>query len=214
MILLGKTKAMLGLSEWAGRQVGLPDPVTPAAVAESPEALVMRDTAWADYHRRLADHPSYTLDEIRLWLADHGIEVSLASVSRDRAPIQAWEERHRLAAEATKRFLDATAGADESEVFQAARKCAGNLFLETLQKFDAEGLAKALEGGDVIRLANAVSRMSTAHVQTQVLQERLAAMRREVAKAVAVKAKAAADGRLTREDVYKILDEVMKGSAA
>jgi len=205
----GHSKACEQLALWAGREVGL-DPLSPAAVAESPDAREVRDAAWGDYRRRLADRTTYTLEAIRAWLAEHAVDVSIASVQRDRAPILAKEERLRLGSEITRRFLKETEGAGTAEVLQAGLKRVAQVLFETSLRFEADELRDSLEGGDFVRLAEAVGKLCKANSEVGLIDQRVAELREKARKAVAA-APATADGRVTREDVFKILDDVMKG---
>jgi hypothetical protein len=207
----GHSKACEGLALWAGREVGL-KVLTPVLVAEDEAARTVRDGAWAEYRKRLADRTTYTLAQIRAWLAERGVRVSIASVARDRAPVLAREDRLNLGSEVTRRFMAATAGADTGEVLQAALKRVGQILFETSLKFEAEDLRDALEAGDFVRLAEAVAKLSKAHAETGILRERLAAMRAAFDKELKNRTEKG-DGRLTQKDVDEIRRAVFGGAA-
>jgi len=209
----GRSKACEGLATWAGLEVGMDGP-TPARVAEADEAREVRDAAWAQYRQRLADPTTYTLGQIRKWLAEHGVRVSVSAVYRDRAPVLAQEQKLSLASEATRRFLSATEGAGELDVLKAGIRRMGQLFFETSLHFSAEELAEAMKAGDVLRLGDSIGKLAKAFAETDLLTEKLAALKAAARAEVDRKTAAAPDGKLSREDIFKMLDEIMKGGQA
>lgn len=193
----GHSKAYEGLALWAGREVGL-DTATLQAVADHEGAREVRDAAWAKYRRILADKTSYPMEVIHAWLAERGADVSDAAISRDRAPVKAREQQLSLSVETTRQFLDATKGATDQEVLRAAIRRIGQVLFETSLKFDAEGLAAAMEAGDVMRLGDTVAKLARALAETDLLGAKLAELQRKLdeAKAAADKqAKAALESK-------------------
>lgn len=207
MFDFGRSKACEGLATWAGLEVGMDGP-TPARVAEQDEAREVRDAAWAQYRQRLADPTTYTLAEIRKWLAEHNVRVSVSAVYRDRAPVLAQEQKLSLASEATRRFLSATEGAGELDVLKAGIRRMGQLFFETSLHFSAEELAEAMGAGDVIRLGDSVGKLAKAFAETGLLTEKLAAMRREFQNRAKAASQKSGDGRLSQTDVDEISEAV------
>jgi hypothetical protein len=188
----GHSKACEGLALWAGRECGLAEPITLAQVAENADAKEVRDAAWGDYRRRLADTTTYSGEAILAWLAEHGVQISQASLSRDRAPVKAREDRLGLSSEITRRFLAQAGSADAGDVFKAGLARVGQVLFETSLQFDAQELRDAMEGGDFIRLAEAVGKLAKAHAETNILSVRLEEIQRKL-----TEAKVAADKRAT-----------------
>lgn len=207
MFDFGRSKACEGLSTWAGLEVGMDGP-TPARVAEQDEAREVRDAAWAQYRQRLADPTTYTLGQIRKWLAEHGVRVSVSAVYRDRAPVLAQEQKLSLASEATRRFLSATEGAGELDVLKAGIRRMGQLFFETSLHFSAEELAEAMKAGDVLRLGDSIGKLAKALAETDLLTEKLAVMRRDFQARVKTASQKSGDGRLSQTDVDEISEAV------
>ena len=198
---------------WAGREVGIPEPITLAAVAENPDAKEVRDAAWGDYRRRLADTTTYTGEAILAWLAEHGVQISQASLSRDRAPVKAREDRLGLSSEITRRFMAQAGNADAGDVFKAGLARVGQVLFETSLQFDAQELRAAMEGGDFIRLAEAVAKLAKAHAETNILTVRLAEMKAAFTKEVKARAERSGDGKFSQADLDDIRKAVF-GSAA
>jgi hypothetical protein len=209
----GHSKACEGLALWAGRECGLPEPITLALVAENPDAREVRDAAWADYRRRLGDKTTYSGKSILAWLAEHGVIVAEASLSRDRAPLKARAARLEIGAEATRQFMSIAGKAESGDVFKAGLARVGQVLFETSLQFEAEEVRAAMNGGDYIRLAEAVAKLSKAYAETNILSVRLAEMKAAFTKEVKSRAEKNGDGKLSQADVDEIRKAVF-GSAA
>ena len=70
-----------------------------------------------------------------------------------------------------------------------------------------------MEGGDFIRLAEAVAKLAKAHAETDIMGVRLAAMQAAFTKEVKSRAEKSGDGKLSQKDVDEIRKAVF-GSAA
>jgi len=200
------------LAEEAARKAGLVV-VSAEAASEDPGAREIRDSSWAEYERRLRDVDTYALRDIREWLATVGVEVSQSCIHRDRVAVLEPEKFAREAAAGTRILLADLARTTDEDLFRANRTLVANAIYQALVTMRS-GALEDLGAGQFIRLADVISRMSVDRVQADVLAARLAAMRDAAKKAVDEKIAAAPSGSLTREDVYRILDEVMKGEAA
>lgn len=197
----------------AGRQAGLAHP-TASEVAESPEARLLRDGLWAEYEMRLRDTQTYTLPAILAWVRDQGGAASQSSIHRDRFWLQARERALGLAAERARQIAKALTGAGgETDFLAAGRAKASQIIFEALAEFPTE-VVDAWKPGQWIALFDVLGRLSTAHEEVALTRTRLAALGEKAKQAVDAKAASAPMGALTREDVYRILDDVMKGDAA
>jgi len=217
---LRHSKAYRELALAAGRQAGLKKP-TPETVAEDETAREIRDALWAEYEARLRDRKTYTIRAICEWLietlglgnAPRAKRPSLSAVDRDRRAVLAQERRLTLSAQKTRQILEATKETDEADVFEAVRKLIGQHLFEFFLGLPADAIQSA-ETGEIIRLMKAAGQIGKAHAETEILNRRLVEMREAVKAEVTKRSAKAKDGRLSREDVYALLDRIMKGEAA
>jgi len=205
-----KTFELLALA--AGKAAGMRHP-TPKAVAEHPEARERRDLLWADYERVLRDQKTYRLQDVGKWLLERGIKVGLATADRNRQRVLDRDRLLALANQRTREFLEITEGADEGEVFAAARKRAGQLLFDVFLRLPADALEE-LEPREILKAFEVAGKLSKAHADVGLIEQRMREAGAAARKELDEKAAKTKDGRLTREDVYEILDRVMKGEAA
>jgi hypothetical protein len=204
-----KTFELLALV--AGKAAGMKHP-TPTAVAGNPEARESRDLLWADYERVLRDQKTYRLEEVRAWLLEKGVKVSLATADRNRQRVLDRDRLLSLANLRTREFLAITEGADEGEVFAAARKRAGQMLFDLFLRLPTDALEE-LEPGQILKAFEVAGKLSKAHADVGLIEQRMREAReRFEAKAKGVRAKAK-DGRLTQDQIDEISREVF-GSAA
>lgn len=197
----------------AGRKAGLKKP-TPEAVAADEGAREIRDALWREYERLLADSQTHTLAKVLEWLGKQGIaRPSRSSVDRDRQAVLAQERRLTLTAEKTRRVLETMKGADESQVMAAARGLAGQHIFEFLLSLPGDALEN-LKPGEIVRLIEVTGKLSKAHADVGLIEQRMREAGQAARKELDAKAAKTKDGRLTREDVYAVLDRVMKGETA
>lgn len=209
---VGHTKTFEALAVEAGKAVGLKRP-TPAAVAADSGARERRDLLWAEYESMLRDSKTYRLEDLRAWLVKQGVRTSLSTVERNRRRVLDRERLLALASERTRQFLEAVKGTDESEVFAAARKRAGQMLFDFFLRLPTDALEE-LEPGQILKAFEVVGKLSKAHADVGLIEQKMREAHAAAAKAVEAKAAKAKDGRISREDVYEILDRVMKGEAA
>jgi len=205
-------KTYKGLARAAGASVGLTSP-TPETVAESPEARDARDALWAEYDLRLGDEKTYTLKQIKAWLAEQGVASSIPAIHRDRSRVRRRRRAVEIGTRKVREFMEAAKGLDSSDLFQAVLRRIGQTLFETFGEFGSADL-EGMTINQWIRAMETAGYLMRSHAKTEIDRARLAEMRK-AARAEADRAAAsAADGRMTREDVYRIIDKVMKGEAA
>ena len=227
-------KAYQVLAAVAAKQAGLKvpaldDPGEPddwlTAVAEkvasSKPACKIRDDLWCDLERRLRDETSYSVSSLMSWvndlaaehLSDEGVCVGRSSLHRSRVKILEAEKAISLRAKLAAAVIDAAGRRGEADVFKAGRILAGQLIFEALDALPVDALDQ-LKPHQFIGLIDVLGRLSKQHVETDILAAKLAdlhkAAKDEIDKATAGKP----DKKLTRQNVYEILDRIMKGTAA
>ena len=205
-----KTFELLALV--AGKAVGMKHP-TPTAVAGNPEAREGRDLLWAEYERVLRDQRTFRLEDVRAWLVEKGVKVSLATADRNRQRVLDRDRLLSLANQRTREFLAITEGADEGEVFAAARKRAGQMLFDLFLRLPTDALEE-LEPREILKAFEVAGKLSKAHADVGLIEQRMREAGQAARKELDAKAAKTKDGRLAREDVYEILDRVMKGEAA
>jgi hypothetical protein len=180
------SKAYEDLAIHAGLEAGLEKPDA-KSVADDPGARAVRDETWMEYERRLRDRKTYTLEDIRIWLHERGVEVSIASVNRDGIALGAQERVMGLAAEKAKAFVEACGASGETDLLAASRRAAGQLIFQFFSSLSADAL-EALKPGQIISLMDVLGRLSTANEQTGILKAKLSDLQAKIDAA-----KAAAD---------------------
>jgi len=208
---VGHSTTFDGLSRAAGREAGLRSP-TPEAVAKDAAARDLRDALWAEYERVLADDRTYTIEAVRAWLAERGVQASIATVHRNRAREAARWRARELASETARRFLEATGGRSADEVFEAARKRAAQVLFDLFMRLPADAL-EDLDPAQILRAFEVAGKLGKAHAETEMVAARLAEMQRNFDAQVRKAAGTSGDGRLTREQIAEIREAVF-GSAA
>jgi len=209
---LGHSKIYEALAVAAGRAAGMKRP-TPTAVAGEPAAREKRDLLWAEYERMLRDPKIHRLEDLRAWLAQQGVRASLSSVDRTRRQVLGRERLLALANERTRQFLQITEGAEEGEVFAAARKRAGQILFDMFLRLTPEALEE-LEPSGILRAFEVAGRLSKAHADVGLIEQKMREAREAAGREIEKEAARSKDGKLSRKDVYAILDRVMKGEAA
>jgi len=214
--MLSKAYQMLAVK--AGRDAGLTfrvdetDDDRAIAVAEDDDASAMRDTAWMDYEAKLRDE-SFTLGRIVELLKAAGVKVGKSSVARDRDRLRQKERRFALANDRLRAVFDQLGDLDESEMHRKGSRLVMQKLLDFFLSFESRRL-EALKPGQVIEAFRVFGSMGKTLAETDILTQRLAEMRKTAKAEVDRKAAGSPDRKLSREDVYAILDDVMKGDAA
>ena len=208
------SKAYTGLAIVAGKEAGLAKP-TPKAVAANDSARELRDALWLEYESILRDTQTYKLTEMRNWLAEHGVHVSQTAVNRDSLRLRKTERTIALRAQVAKRVLD-SAGADgEADVFRASRVLAGQMIFEALNAMPVGALEEYQDDpARLLKMIETLGKLSKAHAEAGLIGAKLAELNKAAKSEVDKAANKAGKKGLSREDVYKILDQVMKGQAA
>ncbi|MBE3099664.1 MAG: DUF3486 family protein [Planctomycetes bacterium] len=199
------------LAARAGAEAGLKRP-TPASVAEDDAARERRDTLWAEFDRMLLDTQTYTLGKIRTWLADQGIVVSVPPVHRCRHRKLDEVRRVTLAIERTRQTMALLADMDEGEVLTAARKRAAQILFDQFMRLGPDAL-DSLSPGQIIGAIEVAGRLAKGRVESDLLEQRLAGVRKAFDAQVDAASRKTADGRLSAEDLADIRRAVF-GSAA
>lgn len=208
------SKAYDELAIYAGRQCGMKKP-TPLTVAKDDAACDMRDQLWLEYERMHRDGQTYQLDrDIMPWCKAHGVKASKSSVNRDGLRVREGIKAVKLRAELASAVMDA-AGNSGEDVFKAGRLLAGQMIFESLSSMSVTALEDlAADPAKLLKMIYCLSDLSRANAQTDLLNTKVDEMQRNIKKEVDKVATKAGLKGLTREDVYKILDSVMKGQAA
>ena len=206
------SKAYERLAVIAGKEAGLAKP-TAEKVAADEAARQLRDSYWLDYERRLADTQTYSIDKVHKWLAEIiGVKIGRSSIHRDRRAMLQTARLLKLRAELARNVVERAAGDGEGDVLRAARILAGQEIFRLLNLIEVD--PESMKPGHVIGMIDVLGRLSKQHVETDILAAKLAdlhkAAKDEIDKATAGKP----DKKLTRQNVYEILDRIMKGTAA
>jgi len=211
------SKAYQLLAVRAAETVGLSLPAAAsmddrlAAVASDPDAAAQRDASWLEYDAMLRDE-SYTLDRVRAFLAAAEISVGLSSVARDRQRLMKEERRVGLVDARVKTILGAMDQGDTKTLHRQGVRLVMTQLLDTFLSMGADGLT-GLKPGQLVDAMEVFSRLGRTLAETDRIRLVLDEKRKAAKAAVDAAAGPAGDGRLGREDVYKILDDVMKGAA-
>lgn len=165
-----------------------------------------------EYDAMLVDTDHHTLEDVRAWLAGIGVKVTVSMVHRDRkaavAPLAELRAKRDMAV--------AMALMAEREGWPVSRL---NLELAGQKIFDAltsMGAVAPESASQAIRLLEATASLRAVDAKARLVdlqREQLAAAVGRAKRAAEVKASAAGDGKLTREDVFKILDDIVRGAA-
>ena len=205
-----KTFELLALV--AGKAVGMKHP-TPTGVAGDEAACARRDLLWAEYERVLRDQRTYRLEDVRAWLVEKGVKVSLATADRNRQRVLDRDRLLTLANQRTREFLAITEGADEGEVFAAARKRAGQMLFDLFLRLPPEALEE-LEPREILKAFEVAGKLSKAHADVGLIEQRMKDAREKFeAKARGVRVKSA-DGRLSQKEIDEISEAVFGSAAA
>ncbi len=195
------SKAYELLAIEAARQSNLKKP-TPEAAAGDEAARSLRDVQWMEYERMLRDTQTYSLAAIRQWLSEQAANtVATASIHRDRRALLARERAYALAAGKAKAVIEQAQESGESDVLKGGRVLAGQLLFQALADLSPAAL-EDLSAKQVIDLIDALSKLSRAHAQTELTNEKVAELRRRFDQqmSAAVK-KAKGGGTITDEDI-------------
>jgi len=197
----------------AGGRAGLTDP-DPEAVAEDPAARDVRDAIWDEYERVLRDTNTYSLDAIVAWLNERAVDGARSSVQRDRKALLSKERAITLRAEKARAVIEAVEASGEHDVLRGGRVLAGQLIFQALSELPADALEELSPGG-VLKMVRELSYLSKTHAETDLLQQKVAEMRRAFDEELAAaKRKAgAAAGGITDEMIADVRRAVF-GSAS
>jgi len=215
------SKAYDELAVYAGVRCGMKKP-TPQAVANRDDSRELRDRLWLEYERMHRDGQTYQLDrDIMPFCKAHGVKASKSSVNRDGLRVREGIKAVKLRAELASAVMDA-AGNSGEDVFKAGRLLAGQMIFEALNGMSIVALedlsADPIKLLRMIDTLGALSRVEAdaerTGVEAEMTKAKLAEYHKSAKQEVDRAAKAAGGKGLTRQDVYKILDSVMKGQAA
>lgn len=199
------------LAVQAGRECGLKK-ADPKAVAADPAARDRRDTLWAEFDQRLLDVQTYTLEDLRAWLKKVGLDASIQVIHRARHRKLDEVRRVKLANEKTAQTMALLADMDEGEVLTAARKRAAQILFDQFMRLGPDALDE-LSPGQIIMAIEATGRLAKGRVEADLLEQRLATVRREFDAQVDAARGKTKDGKLSAEDLADIRRAVF-GSAA
>jgi len=195
----------------AGLAAGLDEP-TPDSVSNNDDARAARNELWLQYEMRLTDTNTYTLEEIRQWLAGHSVTVGRTVIHRDRHAVLARETAVRLAGAKAAAIVKAVGEQTGDDIFAGGRLLAAQAIFDALSNLGPEALDN-MTVPQTLKMIDALSRLSKSHAETEMIEARLAQMRQAFDDQVeAAKAKAS-DGRLSEGDIAEIRRAVF-GEAA
>lgn len=174
-----------------------------AAAADSP-AKAQRDSSWMDYDRMLRDTQTYTLGQIKDVLKlSANIDISIASICRDRAALLQREAVYGLAAARARAVVQAVTDSGESDMLEAGRVVASQLIFNGLANLPALAF-EDMSLSQTIALVDSLSRLSKAHVdaakgtaETELVRARVAQMQRAFDAEIAKVRQAAPGGVVT-----------------
>jgi hypothetical protein len=168
------------------------------AVAKDAAARAERDRLWQEYEGRLADECTYTLKALTAWLEEQGAKISLMAVQRDRLAIIADMNRFRYAADKARATIDAATDRGESDLFRAGRVAAGQLIFNALMEITPAQLEN-LEPKFILKLMEISGKLSKAHAETDLLNQKIEELRKAFDEQVAAAQKKSPDGKLTAD---------------
>jgi len=209
----------------AGRQAGLELPELPRAavltdtarasltalVADCPAAREIRDRLYEEFERRLGD-PGYTVDLLWEWFCGEYTAISRSAIGRAREAYRAAASRIEQTAAEARAFVALAKEAGADAMFEGGVTRAGQLLFELLYKLKSEDL-QAENPADLAKVIRAMGAMWKTGKEAALLDSRLAEVRKTARAAVDAEA-AAGKRQYTREDVYRLIDDAMKGKAA
>ena len=190
------------------------DPATAVTCAENESSRRLRDSLWSQLDDRLNDNQTFTLDQIRQWAAAEGArDISRSAIHRLRA--NAVSERKQVAARANEmnRWVNELDQRGDLDAARVNRAAAQQIVFDALQGFDPAVLS-GLTANQALRLLSTVGYLSKASAETELLEQRLAELRRAFDEAVAAKVKAKPGGALSPEDIGEIRRAVFGEQAA
>jgi hypothetical protein len=180
-----------------------------AAVAEHPAAVALRDELTAEFDRRMQDR-GFTGDDLAEWFVPQFGKISRVSIYRCRASRRNQESRIREVAEQARAFRDAVSEDGADALTAAAASRASQLFFSLLMEVDSAEIDED-RSDKLVNIVNALSKLRKTDADIRLANARLA----EAAKAAkaSVAATATPAGQVSADEVYAILDRVMKGQA-
>lgn len=205
------SKAFCRLAVEAGIAAGVPTPPadTPPemvevryleAVSLDEDARARRDAAWLEYEAILLD-ATWQVVRIQSWLRDRGVEVGTSSVQRDRDSARAKIQVHELSTAKAKAVFSKLEGLSGRDLQGGAGKLAMQMIVNFLLTYDADRL-QDLEPADVVKLIHTAGQLGKTLTESNILEVKLAAMRREFD--AAVKKTRAPDGKLGPAQIDEI----------
>lgn len=208
---VGHSNTYDGLARVAAAQTGL-RPASPEACEKDDAGRSRRDVLWAEYDRMLSDEKTYSLRNLRDWLAEQGVHTSMSTVERNRRRLRDERRRRELANARVRDLIEATSGMNAEGLLSAAQKQGLNILFEMLMKMNLDGL-QDLKVSSMLRAIELTGYLAKTRAETELSQQRLADLRKRFDDAVAAKSATRKDGRLTADEIGEIRSEVF-GSAA
>lgn len=225
----GDFKAYDLIAIHAGRKAGVALPTVAAAgklpreqrqelvakVASTAKARKVRDGLFVDFERRLRDS-GYSGDQVWEWFKSAYGPIARSSIYRARGALRAQESRISEVSEQARAYMKLADEGGAEGVFGAATRRAGQLYFQLLMELtgdDLEGLRARPE--KIIQLVDSLGSLQRARAQTNLLNQKLAEMRRKFDEEIA-----AAQRRSGRRDkaitpeMLKRVRETVFGSAA
>ncbi|MFB3893235.1 MAG: phage protein Gp27 family protein [Phycisphaerae bacterium] len=175
-----------------------------AKVAEDPKAAALRDELCADFERRLRD-PAYTVDSLTEWFTDQYGPIGRTSIYRAMDAYLSYDAKLIEQAQAAKQFAEVFAASGGDKLGEAARMQAQQLYFDFLRTLSRADLADAKgDSARIVRIIDSLARLQQAGAQTELLQQKVAQMRRAFeAEMQAVARKTAGGGRITDEMIHE-----------
>lgn len=190
------------LAVYAAKAAKLKDQ-TPQAAAGSPAARKIRKDLWAEYERRLRDTQTYTIDAVWEWLKTHGATIGRNTAWRDRRKLLEPERAAELAGLHAGKIVQICQEKGLDDILRGGRGLAAQGIFNAIFNFRPEVL-ELVDADQLVRVINALSKLTLANVQADLGQVKLAEMRRKFdqqMQAAQTKAAKRADGKLTVDDI-------------
>ena len=205
----------------AGRQAGLDLPDAAAAtamaddvrrvlvakVADSPDAVKLRDELYVDLERRLRD-PGYSGQQVWQWFQKTYGPIGRTSIYRARAALRAQESAIAEIAAQARAYIDLAEESGADDVFRAASRRAGQLIFQLLMEANADRLGGRMNVNKLNGIVVSLAKLQKSRAETDLIAEKLAELRRRFDEQMAAATAKRPDGRLTDADIAEAREAI------
>lgn len=205
------------IAEVAAVRAGLAEGTPLSAIAEDATARAIRDDLWAVYERQLADTHGYTLEAVKAYWMDpeRGAAIHVSGIHRDRRALLAQMRTAQVAAEkatAIVRMAEEGGAGGLKSLLAGGKLLAVQRLFEALTSLPEEAMS-GMTPGQIIAACEAIGKLSKGQREEDILDARLADLRKAVKAGVDAAADKTADGKLDRAAIFKALDDAVRGAA-